>query len=460
MLHRLDDQRRFPGRIDAERGELGEVGRLAVMGDDDDLDVVDPQQRGEPIIAPGAAGHRAVADEMAVGQRHDMGVEIERPAAHRWINLAAELDPAAIADADRLGGQRRLGITDRMEADILQLRRQHGAQQTGGVTIGAGAGIVRVVRDYQRLVAGLARIDLTGLGAGDRFDQRREMDRGEAALLPGIVHQLFGDVLSLAAIIGRDRYRGADIVDVRRGESGLDADDQRIAGGFQRIATAQQFEEGRRGGAAAIERVEDGAPGERDLGLDLALHRALQQFGRLPSPLVLVDMGIGPVGDQRIGVVGHQLCHRRMQIEHHDDRNIGSDALAQARQQLALAVIRAFRRHRTVEMQQHAVDARGGIDDLAGEEVEGGIGDAAGRVGAGHQRMDEAPTELVGRLEGRPHRGPRAAEGTGDLVVAIGAVGPEGSLVRELNTEGVRLMHEFGYQHPPRHRLSAPAQFF
>ena len=41
-----------------------------------------------------------------------------------------------------------------------------------------------------------------------------------------------------AAIIGRDRDRGADIVDIGRGEAGLDADHERVAGGFERIATA------------------------------------------------------------------------------------------------------------------------------------------------------------------------------------------------------------------------------
>src|SRR5258708_72016 len=41
MLHRFDAHRRVAGRVDAERGELAEIDRLAVVRDDDDVDAAD-----------------------------------------------------------------------------------------------------------------------------------------------------------------------------------------------------------------------------------------------------------------------------------------------------------------------------------------------------------------------------------------------------------------------------------
>src|ERR1700730_10586576 len=43
MLHRLDRDGAVAGRVDAERGELGEIDSLAVIGDDDDVDGADAE---------------------------------------------------------------------------------------------------------------------------------------------------------------------------------------------------------------------------------------------------------------------------------------------------------------------------------------------------------------------------------------------------------------------------------
>jgi hypothetical protein len=160
-------------------------------------------------------------------------------------------------------------------------------------------------------------------------------------------------------------------VDIGGGEARLHADHQRLARRFDGVAAAQQLLEGWRGRASAVERIEDGTTGDRDAGPDLAGHRLLQQLRRLPGALVLIDMGIGPVGNQRIGIVRHHLRERRMQVEHRDNRDIRSKALAQPGEQFALAIIGAFGRHRAMEMQQHAVDAVASVQDVAREELEG-----------------------------------------------------------------------------------------
>ncbi len=162
-------------------------------------------------------------------------------------------------------------------------------------------------------------------------------------------------------------------------------------------------------------------------------------------------MRIGAVGNQGVGVIGHQLRQRGVQVEHCDDGDIGPQPLAHAGQQFALAIIGVLRRHRAVEMQQHAIDAVAGRNDQAGKTLEGLGGDAARRVGASDQRMDQRPAKTVGGLERRAHRAAGAAKGLRNFVVAVDAVRLEGLDTRQLHTERVRLVHEFRNEHARCH---------
>src|SRR5438034_5265565 len=65
MLHRLDRDGAVARRVEAQRGELPEIDRLAVIGDDDDVDAADPEHHRRPVIAFDPAAHRAMRDKPA-----------------------------------------------------------------------------------------------------------------------------------------------------------------------------------------------------------------------------------------------------------------------------------------------------------------------------------------------------------------------------------------------------------
>jgi hypothetical protein len=67
--------------------------------------------------------------------------------------------------------------------------------------------------------------------------------------------------------------------------------------------------------------------------------------------------------------------------------------------------------------------------------------------------VDEVPAESVGGLESCAHRSAAAAKGLWNLVAEIDAMRLEGLFAGELDTESVRLMHEFRDQYASRHRL-------
>ena len=74
---------------------------------------------------------------------------------------------------------------------------------------------------------------------------------------------------------------------------------------------------------------------------------------------VVVDMGVGADGDQRIGVLRHQRGDVGVQIERHGDGRVGAERDAKTAEQLAFSVLEGFGHHGTVEMQQGAVAAFG-----------------------------------------------------------------------------------------------------
>ena len=110
----------------------------------------------------------------------------------------------------------RLGVADRVKGDAFDLRLDEALQKRGGVAIAAASGIVGVIGDDQRLVAGLALA-----GAGDRLGDREQREALVVAGRPGMVHEFFGDCLPARAVapngaIHRHGHRRADIADVDR----------------------------------------------------------------------------------------------------------------------------------------------------------------------------------------------------------------------------------------------------
>ena len=134
-----------------------------------------------------------------------------------------------------------------------------------------------------------------------------------------------------------------------------------------------------------------------------------------------------------------------MQIEGDDYRHLRSEPAAQPRQKLALGVLMAVADHGAVEMEQYAVDRAfhvDGVEDHPGDRLEGVVGDDAGRVGVGGDRVNQVPAEFVGRLEGRAEGRAGAAERLGDLVFEMVITPADHRHIRRHPAESIRLVHE------------------
>ena len=84
-----------------------------------------------------------------------------------------------------------------------------------------------------------------------------------------------------------------------------------------------------------IRQLAQGATGARR-----AVQPRREQRGRALPGLGHVDVRIGAIADQRVGVAQHLAGHVGMQVQAGDDGHVGSDPFTHAPQQLAFAVVR------------------------------------------------------------------------------------------------------------------------
>jgi len=105
-------------------------------------------------------------------------------------------------------------------------------------------------------------------------------------------------------------------------------------------------------------------------------------------------MGVCAERDQCVGQRQHTRGHVGMQIEAGDDRRSWSDHLAQAREQLAFAVVEMGGHHGAVQVEIEGVRpcGAGGLDNLAGNSFECVLCDVSRRAGGGpdHRQQDVA----------------------------------------------------------------------
>src|SRR5271163_587802 len=112
MLHRLDGDGPVAGRVDAERGELGEIDSLAIIGDHDDVDAADAEHHRRAVISLDAAAHRTIGDEPAISQAYDLAGQRERAAAHRRVGLPAQGQSRFNPDPSAHSVLHRFGVTN------------------------------------------------------------------------------------------------------------------------------------------------------------------------------------------------------------------------------------------------------------------------------------------------------------------------------------------------------------
>ena len=73
-----------------------------------------------------------------------------------------------------------------------------------------------------------------------------------------------------------------------------------------------------------------------------------------------VDMRIGAIGDQRVGMLHHLRRHIGVQIEADHQRQVLADHLAHARQNFAFAVVEMLGDHRAVQIEIDGIERPGG----------------------------------------------------------------------------------------------------
>ena len=131
--------------------------------------------------------------------------------------------------------------------------------------------------------------------------------------------------------------------------------------------------------------------------------RALEQPRRALAGGGHVDVRIGAIGDEAVGMLDHRARDVGVQVEARDDGNAGADDLAHAREQLALAVVEMLGDHRAVQVEVDAVD-RPGLRSRASHLADDALVRVRGDV---RRRRGRAPREARG-CGGRPRAAPRA----------------------------------------------------
>ena len=211
------------------------------------------------------------------------------------------------------------------------------------------------------------------------------------------------------------------------------------------------------GGAAVLGAFQHGGLHEQATRLLPALHGLLHQGRRLDRALVAVDMRIGAVAHQGVGIGRHAPRGIGVQVERGGDRHVRPDDTAQQFQQRAFSVVLGFRHHGAMQRQADAVELAGLLrssDDHVADRLPAFPGELARRRGIGRAGPYRLPAVLLHRIDV-----------AADLVPCVGkarhhrlafdqpalAVVVQG---RRQFREGVGLMHELRDQDSVGHRLT------
>ena len=242
-----------------------------------------------------------------------------------------------------LGGFRVADHADRGACGVVADQR---AQHAGGVGIAAGAGIVLGVGDDDRLLRALrkfhgeahalvGRIDAAVEIVFVALDQRCDLVRGGIGigLRPAI-----GEHARPA--IGKIGGRKARRKRQRR---------HRLA--LQRRKPLVNALGGLVVGALPADRNQERQLPECLGEALLRLEQQREMVCRGAAGVGHVDMRIGAVGDQRVGMLHHFGRHIGVQIEAGHQRQLLADHLADARENFAFAVVEMFGHHGAVQVE-------------------------------------------------------------------------------------------------------------
>jgi hypothetical protein len=212
-------------------------------------------------------------------------------------------------------------------------------------------------------------------------------------------------------------------------------------------------------GAAAVDLFQQRPAHAQAARADLALHRALQDVGRVARGHAHVGVRVGLERHHDVGQVHHLPRDVGVRVQRDGDGYARPDGRAQPAQQLAFAVIVRCGAHGAVQAQQHAVQARaglqpaGGVDDGRGQGVEGLVGDTPAGLRVRADRVCHRPAMRARRFEKAAQLGvvvaPRGDGGVAMQQATFGKAVQRGGQ----RAEGVGLVQQLGGQHLERGRV-------
>lgn len=152
----------------------------------------------------------------------------------------------------------------------------------------------------------------------------------------------------------------------------------------------------------------------------LAPCRRQEELRRAQAGLIAVHVGIGLAADHDVGVAQHLLAEVGVIVQADGDGDVRSDALADALQHVAFAVVDAFHHHRSVQGQNHSVGsgAQAVQDDGLGPLVEIGLDHARGGGMRGNS-IDQLDSVAGGEIDESPHVGARARQSPLHLIAGV-----------------------------------------
>ena len=127
-----------------------------------------------------------------------------------------------------------------------------------------------------------------------------------------------------------------------------------------------------------------------------------QMFGAGAAGVGHVDMRIGAVGDECVGVLHHFGRHIGVQVEADHQRQILADHLAHAAQDFAFAVVEMFGHHGAVQVEIDGVERAGrrdAVDHLLGDALKASWVTWARGGGGGRDGRDQLPAIDFRRLD-------------------------------------------------------------
>ena len=346
---------------------------------------LDPRGSAEGDRHPANRGLEVVA------KTHHGDLEVEGIAGGgAELAADAQLQPSShsrvLAD---LHGHR---IPERPDRGVLDAPLHHLREEEGGVAGRAAPSVVRRVRDGDRALRGRCSL-------GEALHHR--LDGGAHGVAQGeeLAAHLLGDPGTPDRVVVRHHHhRRAEIGNVSIGEAVTEPDVEDSLLLFQCGELVHEAPQRLAGGG---EEPDHAAIEGRDDRLHLALGGIGEDREEVEHPVHDVDVGVLLVADQRRRLLDHPIRHVRVEIELRSHGNLGTNQLAHAGQDVALAVVAAVGHHGAVEHQQHAVHGQGCLqirEKLVAQLLVEGLRRRPRRLREGEEPLRHLPSALTPQL--------------------------------------------------------------